>query len=303
MAVLAATGDGYRIISSSGAVHTALEGHRVDAFTPGPNDTWIAIVDEHHVWQHGADGEWTPLATADAQLVCLVTLDDVVYAGAVGPAVLRLADGALVAVANLDEVQGRAEWHRVGWDLHVRSMTTTGAGAAARERARRRDHPLDRSAARRGNRRSRSTTTCTRYARIRCTATWWSRPQPSASASVVTAGAWHVIDDGLHATYACAVAFDGDDVLVSVSDGPFASRSAIYRVRDVVDAARRAVRSACTTVSPSGSRATSTRVASPHRTAGSRSPTVRVRCGSARATTAGARAVRDLPSVGSVVIV
>jgi hypothetical protein len=38
-----------------------------------------------------------------------------------------------------------------------------------------------------------------------------------------------VVGGGLHATYARAVAFDGDDVLVSVSDGPFASGSAIYR--------------------------------------------------------------------------
>jgi hypothetical protein len=49
---------------------------------------------------------------------------------------------------------------------------------------------------------------------------------------------WDVIDEGLHATYARAVAFDGDDALVSASDGPRADRSAIYRVRDVVDTAR-----------------------------------------------------------------
>jgi hypothetical protein len=41
---------------------------------------------------------------------------------------------------------------------------------------------------------------------------------------------WSVVDDGLHATYARAVAFDGDDVLVSVSNGPFARQSAIYRL-------------------------------------------------------------------------
>src|SRR5207247_1448021 len=41
---------------------------------------------------------------------------------------------------------------------------------------------------------------------------------------------------GLHATYSRAIAFDGDDVLVSVSDGPFTRHSAIYRAR--VDASR-----------------------------------------------------------------
>ena len=46
----------------------------------------------------------------------------------------------------------------------------------------------------------------------------------------VDAGAtWATDTDGLHATYARAVAFDGESVLVSVSDGPFAAQSAIYR--------------------------------------------------------------------------
>jgi hypothetical protein len=50
---------------------------------------------------------------------------------------------------------------------------------------------------------------------------------------------WDVTADGLHATYARAVAFAGDDVLVSVSDGPFATRSSIYRVADIAEAGSR----------------------------------------------------------------
>jgi hypothetical protein len=40
---------------------------------------------------------------------------------------------------------------------------------------------------------------------------------------------WSVVTDGLPTTYARAVAFIDDDVLVSISDGPRAARSAIYR--------------------------------------------------------------------------
>ncbi|HEX4490259.1 MAG TPA: hypothetical protein VH914_03550 [Acidimicrobiia bacterium] len=237
MAVLVATDDGYRIISSSGDVRRALDGHRVEAFTPGPDGTWIAIVDEREVWQHGADGEWTPLATADAQLACLVTLDDVVYAGAVGPQVYRFVDGALAPVADLDAVAGRDEWHRVGWDLHVRSMTKTVDGALL------------------------ANVHVGGIIRSTDQGTSWEptidvdadvhevRAHPTRAEIVVAAAAvgfcvsrdggrtWAVLDDGLHATYARAVAFAGDDVLVSISDGPFATRSAIYRVRDIVDPA------------------------------------------------------------------
>jgi hypothetical protein len=40
---------------------------------------------------------------------------------------------------------------------------------------------------------------------------------------------WSVVDDALPTTYARAVAFIDDDVLISISDGPWADRSAIYR--------------------------------------------------------------------------
>jgi hypothetical protein len=237
VAVLAATDDGYRIISSSGAVRSALEGHRVEAFTPGPQGTWIAIVDERNVWQHGADGEWTPLATAAARLACLVTLDDVVYAGAVGPEVFRLVDGALVPAADLDAIPGRDEWHPVGWDLHVRSMTTTADGALLAN-----IHVGGII---------RSTDAGASWAptidvdadvhEVRAHPIWADVVVAAAAVGICVSRdggcTWDVVDDGLHATYARAVAFDGDDALVSVSDGPFASRSAIYRVRDVVDAA------------------------------------------------------------------
>jgi len=238
VAVLVATDDGYRIISSSGDVRTALDGHRVDAFTPGPRGTWVAIVDGRHVWQHGADGDWTPLATADAPLVCLATVDDVVYAGAVGPEVLRLVDGTLVPVADLDSVDGREEWHAVGRELHVRSMTATVDGVLLANVhvggiIRSIDHGDS----------WRPTIEVDHDVHE-------VRAHPARADVVVAAAAvgicvsrdggrsWDVVDDGLHATYARAVAFDGDDALVSVSDGPFATRSAIYRVRDVVDAAR-----------------------------------------------------------------
>ena len=40
---------------------------------------------------------------------------------------------------------------------------------------------------------------------------------------------WSVVTDGLPTTYARAVAFLDDDVLLSISDGPWAARAAIYR--------------------------------------------------------------------------
>jgi photosystem II stability/assembly factor-like uncharacterized protein len=42
---------------------------------------------------------------------------------------------------------------------------------------------------------------------------------------------WDVEQEGLHASYCSAVAFAGDDVLVSASLDPFAEQSAVYRRR------------------------------------------------------------------------
>ena len=60
MSVLVTTADGYFIFTSSGKQLRSLEGHRVECFTPGPEGTFLAVIDRHEVWSHGRDGEWTP---------------------------------------------------------------------------------------------------------------------------------------------------------------------------------------------------------------------------------------------------
>jgi hypothetical protein len=232
MAFLIATVDGYHIVSSSGEQPTALEGHRVEALTPGPHGTWIAVVDQHEIWQHGADGTWTALAASDHQLTCLVTRNDVVFAGAVGPRVLRLDGSVLTEPADLDTVPGRDEWHPVGTALQIRSISATADGALLAN-----VHVGGILRSDDGG------------------ASWQPtiavdadvhevRAHPTRSEVVAAAAAvglcmsgdggrtWEIVVDGLHATYARAIAFDGDDVLVSASDGPFTRRSAIYRHRE-----------------------------------------------------------------------
>jgi hypothetical protein len=229
VAVLVATLDGYHIFSSSGAHHTALEGHRVEALTPGPSGTWIAIVDRHEIWQHGADGIWEALASTELDLSSLVTVDDVVYAGTVGPQMLRRDGSVLAPLAGFDAVPGRDEWHAVGSPLVVRSLSATADGALLAN--------VHVGGIVRSDDGGRSW-----GATIEVDADVHEvRAHPSRAELVMAAAAvglcvsrdggrrWDVVVDGLHATYARAVAFDGDDVLVSASDGPFTRRSAIYR--------------------------------------------------------------------------
>ena len=81
MSVLVTTADGYLIFTSSGKELRSLEGHRVECFTPGPDGTFLAVIDRHEVWSHGRDGEWTPRAKSEATLTAVVAAGDAVFAG------------------------------------------------------------------------------------------------------------------------------------------------------------------------------------------------------------------------------
>ncbi len=89
MSVLVTTADGYFIFTSSGKQLRSLEGHRVDCFTPGPDGTFLAMIDRHEVWSHGSDGEWTPRAKSESTLTAVVAAGDAVYAGTDDARVLR----------------------------------------------------------------------------------------------------------------------------------------------------------------------------------------------------------------------
>ncbi len=128
MAVLVGTADGYHVFASSGDRDHALTGHHVDAFTPGPQGTWIAIIDGNSVWQHGADGQWSELARSDLQLVSLTCAHDTVFAGTADARMLRADGNALVPLPSFDDAPGRDDWHQVGPPIEVRSLTSTCDG-------------------------------------------------------------------------------------------------------------------------------------------------------------------------------
>ena len=109
---------------------TSLAGHRVDAFTPGPGGTWIAIVDGTSVWQHGADGQWSELARSEHDLVALTCAVRRHLRGHHRrAAVLRAEGNVLVPLPSFDDAPGRDDWHQVGPPIEVRSLTSTADGA------------------------------------------------------------------------------------------------------------------------------------------------------------------------------
>jgi hypothetical protein len=229
MTVLVATADGYHVFSSSGKHVVALDGHSVRALAPGPGGPWVAVVDDREVWQHGEDGEWAPLAASELVLTALTPVDDVVYAGTVGAHVLRLHDGTFSAVPGFDAVTGRDEWHAVGPPLEVRSMTATVDGTLLVN-----VHVggIPRSTDG-GDSWQPTIAVDDDVHEVRAHPTHGDVAVAAASVGLCRSNdggaTWTSSHEGMHASYARAVAFIGDDVLVSASDGPFTTRSAIYR--------------------------------------------------------------------------
>ncbi len=153
-----------------------------------------------------------------------------VYAGTADARVLRLTDaGDVTPVTAFDTVPGRDHWHAVGVPLQVRSMAATCDGSALLVNVHVGGIPRS----------------------VDGGSTWHptievdddvhqvlahpSRPEivvAAASAGLCRStdggATWTSTTDGMQLTYARGVAIIGDDVVVSVSDGPRATRSALY---------------------------------------------------------------------------
>jgi hypothetical protein len=229
MSVLVTTVDGYHIFTSSGKRLTSLDGHRVESFTPGPDGAWFAIVDRHEIWQHGTDGTWTPRAKSDAELTAVAAVGDTVFAGTGDARVLRVSrSGAVEPLSGFDTLAGRDSWHAVGIPLQVRSMTATSDGVLLVN-----VHVggIPRSVD--------GGTTWTPTLAVDDDAhqvvAHPTRPEIAVAAASVglcrsTDGgaSWTSTTDGMEMSYARGVAIVGDDVLVTVSDGPWSKRSAVY---------------------------------------------------------------------------
>jgi hypothetical protein len=229
--VLVTTDDGYRIFTSSGKVLTSLEGHRVECFTPRPDGTFLAIIDQHEVRSHGRDGEWTPVAKSDATLTAVAAAGTAVFAGTDDARVLRLAaSGVLEPCAGFDSVAGREEWHRVGSPLQVRSMTATCDGAAVLANVHVGGIPRSVDGGETWQ------PTLAVDDDVHQVLAHPTRPEIVVAAASVglcrshDGGAtWSSSTEGLERTYARGVAFVGDDVVLTVSDGPWASSAQVYR--------------------------------------------------------------------------
>ena len=239
MVLVATWRDGVLVLAGE-TVELELRDQSVRGLTSDGQGGALAIVNGRSLRRRAPDGVWSAIAITELNLACCVAVGDVIYVGTDDARVLRVgADGALEPLRGFDEVAGRDTWfagsaiingERVGPPLGIRSMTATSDGAVLLANVHVGGVPRSTDGG----------------------ATWQPtidvesdvhevRAHPNRPGVVMAAAAiglcvsrdggmtWDVEQKGLHASYCSAVAFAGDDVLVSASADHFAAQGAIYR--------------------------------------------------------------------------
>ena len=219
-----------------------LDAQPVRALAPDGQGGALAIVNGRSLRRRAPDGAWSTITTTKMDLACCVAVDDVIYLGTDDARVLRIdAHGGLEQLRGFDAVAGRETWYagsavingqRMGPPLGIRSITATPDGAVLLANVHVGGIPRSTDGG----------------------ITWQPtidvdsdvhevRAHPTRPGVVMAAAAiglcasldggvtWDVEQDGLHASYCSAVAFAGDEVLVSASVDHFAAQGAIYRRR------------------------------------------------------------------------
>ena len=238
--VLVATWHDGLFVVAGETLDQELRNQSVRAVAPDGRGGALAIVDGHSLHRRAPDCVWSTIATTEVDLACCVAVGGVIYVGTDDARVLRVgADGTLEQLRGFDAVAGRETWYagsavingqRVGPPLGIRSITATADGAVLLANVHVGGVPRSSDGG----------------------ATWQPtiaidgdvhevRAHPSRPGVVMAAAAiglcssrdggatWNVEQEGLHAAYCSAVAFVGNDVLVSASADHFATQGAIYR--------------------------------------------------------------------------
>ncbi len=201
----------------------------------------LAIVGGHSLRRRAPRGEWAILAMSEFDLSCCMTARDTIYVGTDDARMLRLSHGGgvLDPIDGFDSVAGRDTWfagsaivngQRVGPPLGIRSVAANSNGSILFANVHVGGIPRSMDGGRTWQ------PTIDINSDVHEVRAHPANPDIVAAASGMglcisrDAGAtWTIERDGLHASHCSAVAFSGDDILVSASTDQFAAQGRIYR--------------------------------------------------------------------------
>jgi hypothetical protein len=239
--ILVATwGDGLFAVTGDGRTQE-IANQPVKGLAPDGRGGALAIVGRHSLRRRAPTGEWATVATSEFELSCCMTVRDTIYVGTDDARMLRLSHGGgvLDPVDGFDRVAGRDTWfagsaivngQRVGPPLGIRSLAANSDGSILFANVHVGGIPRSMDGGRTWQ------PTIDINSDVHEVRAHGADPDIVVAASAIglcishDAGAtWTIERDGLHAPYCSAVAFSGDDILVSASTDHFATQGRIYR--------------------------------------------------------------------------
>ena len=239
--ILVATwGDGLFVITGDERTHE-IPNQRVSGLAPDGRGGALAIVGQHSLSRRASSGEWATVATSECELSCCMAVRDAIYVGTDDARMLRVSNegGVLDPIDGFDNVAGRDAWfagsaiingQRVGPPLGIRSVAANSNGSVLFANVHVGGIPRSMDGGRTWQ------PTIDINSDVHEVRAHQADPDIIVAAAAVglcisrDAGAtWTIERDGLHASYCSAVAFSGDDILVSASTDHFATQGRIYR--------------------------------------------------------------------------
>jgi hypothetical protein len=239
--ILVATwGDGLFAITGDGRTQE-IANQRVRGLAPDGLGGALAIVGRHSLRRRAPSGEWATVATSEFELSCCMAVSDAIYVGTDDARMLRLSHGGgvLDPIDGFDNIAGRDAWfagsaivngQRLGPPLGIRSVAVNSSGSVLFANVHVGGIPRSMDGGRTWQ------PTIDINSDVHEVRAHQADPDIVVAASAIglcishDAGAtWTIERDGLHAPYCSAVAFSGDDILVSASTDHFATQGRIYR--------------------------------------------------------------------------
>lgn len=216
---LVATERGLYSTGSRDAV--GFDGRNVTALSP--DGSW-AVIDRRELWRNAAS--WDLVASSDLGLQCVLPVGDEVYAGTAEAHLLKLSDGRLEIVRAFEEVEGRGGWFTPwGGPPDVRSIAASSSGEIYVN--------VHVGGIVKGDGGAKWEPTLDISADVHEVRVSNNLVIAACAVGLAESGdsgfAWNYDDEGLHATYARAIAAGDENLYMSVSHGPRGGDAAIYR--------------------------------------------------------------------------
>lgn len=239
--ILVATWEGGLFAVTSDGCMQEITNQRVRGLAPDGRGGALAIVGQHSLRRRTPSGDWTTVATSEFELSCCMAVRDTIYVGTDDARMLRLNDrgSVLEPIDSFGNVAGRDTWFagsaivsgkRVGPPLGIRSVAANSDGSVLFANVHVGGIPRSLDGGKTWQ------PTIDINSDVHEVRAHLANPDIVIAAAAVglcisrDAGAtWTIEREGLHAPHCYAVAFTGDDILVSAAIDPFVAEGRIYR--------------------------------------------------------------------------